>query len=311
MTKKLCASTLAALAFFAAPTSAVPALPDPPQVIVSAHWLLAHRSDPNLVIIYVDMPSMGDTPDPFSAGHIPGARFLEYHSIATMGGDGELSSELVPADSLKSVLESLGVSDKSHIVVYASSKSPVLMTRTFFTLDYLGLGDRISALDGGLDAWKAAGGKLETGAPKTYPRGTLHTTPHREVLADGAWLLHHLSDPNVNIIDARAPEFYTGAKRGHAGTALGHIPGAHNLYFATLIDANGFFKSDAEARALFANAGASNDKPLVVYCHIGQTATVVYFEARRLGIPVKLYDGSWEDWSLHSKYPVARGASPQ
>jgi len=62
---------------------------------------------------------------------------------------------------------------------------------------------------------------------------------------------------------------------------------------------------------MFANAGATASKPLVVYCHIGQTATVVYLEARRLGIPVKLYDGSFEDWSKHSDYPVAKGNAPQ
>jgi thiosulfate/3-mercaptopyruvate sulfurtransferase len=310
MNPRIRSSALALLALVAASSSAR-ALPSPPQLIVSADWLRAHQSDPNLVIIAVDMPGMGDMPDPYPAGHIPGARLLEYHAIATMGDDGQLSTELVPFDSLKAVFAALGVSDNSRIVLYGSSKIPTLVTRTFFTLDYLGLGDRVSVLDGGLDAWKAAGGTIETGAVRSYPRGALHANSHSEVLASGDWLRAHLADPSFTLVDARAPEFFTGAKQGHSASGLGHIPSAHNLYYASLLDANGFFRSDAEARALFDKAGASLTKPLVVYCHIGQTATVVYFEARRLGIPVRLYDGSFEDWSRHKEYPLAKGLSPE
>jgi thiosulfate/3-mercaptopyruvate sulfurtransferase len=288
------------------------ALPTPPQVIVSAKWLIAHQSDPNLVIIDLDMPTMDDMPDPYKAGHIPGARLLDLHAIETgMGDTRQLSSELVSADSLRSIFESLGVSNNSRIILYGSTKMPVIVTRTFFTLDYLGLGDQASVLDGGLDAWKAAGGKVETGPAGKYPRGLLRPNPRPDVLADGPWLRQHLSDRSFTLVDARAPEFFTGAKQGHSASALGHIPSAHNLYFATLVDSNGFFKPDAEARTLFEKAGVSTSKPLVVYCHIGQTATVVYFEARRLGIPVKLYDGSFEDWSRHSDYPLAKGTSPE
>jgi thiosulfate/3-mercaptopyruvate sulfurtransferase len=303
-------SALAVLALVTAFSSARAQASDQ-QVIVSADWLRAHQSDPNLVIIAVDMPSMGETSDAFPDGHIPGARMLEYHSIATMGDDRELSTELVSPDSLRSVFEGLGVSDKSRIVLYASSRTPTLVTRTFFTLDYLGLGDRVSALDGGLDAWKAAGGKLETGRPRNYPRGMLRLNPRREVLVNGPWLREHLADRTFTLVDARAPEFYTGAKEGHSASGLGHIPSARNLYYATLLDSKGFFKSDAEARALLEQAGAPLTKPIVVYCHIGQTATVVYFEARRLGIPVKLYDGSFEDWSRHRDYPLAKGTTPE
>jgi thiosulfate/3-mercaptopyruvate sulfurtransferase len=309
MIRTLRSSAFALAALIAAPSSAR-ALPTAPQLIVSAGWLRAHQGDPNLIIIAVDMPGMGDMPDPYPAGHIPGARMLEYHSIATIGDDGALSTELASVDSLRSAFEALGVSDNSRIILYGSSRIPTLVTRTFFTLDYLGLGNRVSVLDGGLDAWKAAGGKVETGAARSYPRGALHTNPS-DVLASGAWLREHLSDPSFTLVDARAPEFFTGAKLGHSASGLGHIPSARNLYYATLIDSSGFFKSDVDARALFGKAGASATKPLVVYCHIGQTATVVYFEARRLGIPVKLYDGSFEDWSRHKEYPLAKGLSPE
>ena len=303
---------LATLVAVAAAVTPANALSTDTDVVVSAEWLRAHASDPNLVILAVDMPSMGDMPEGYTSGHIPGARVLDFHSIATSMGDrNRLSSELVSPDSLRSIFESHGISNDSHIVVYSSARQPVLVTRTFFTLDYIGLGEHLSVLDGGLEAWKAAGGAIEKGAPRNYTRGLLRTNPRIDVLASGTWLRQHLTDPTFALIDARAPEFYTGEKLGHAASGVGHIPSAHNLYYATLIDDRGFFKPTTEARAMFANAGATASKPLVVYCHIGQTATVVYLEARRLGIPVKLYDGSFEDWSKHSDYPVAKGNAPQ
>lgn len=191
------------LAVTAAFTSAGAATTDV-DVVVSAEWLRAHASDPNLVILAVDMPSVGDLPEGYTSGHIPGARVLDFHSIATSMGDrSRLSSELVSPDSLRSVFESLGISNDSHIVVYSSARQPVLVTRTFFTLDYIGLGEHLSVLDGGLEAWKAAGGEIEKGAPRKYTRGLLRTNPHMEVLVklyDGSFedWSKHIDYPRAN-----------------------------------------------------------------------------------------------------------------
>jgi len=279
-----------------------------PDMVVSAAWLRSHLNDPNLVVLDLTMPDM-DSPDPYESGHIPGARKLDFHSIFTGdGSNGALTMQLVAADSLRTVLETLGVSDGSTIVLYSTSRWVSPVARTYVTLDYLGLGDRTHILDGGYDAWKGAGGASETAAPQ-FARGKLHVTPRGDVVTNGAYVRAHIGDRNMTIVDARAPEFYNGSVKGHSAARVGHVPGARNVYFLTLADsATSVYLTPEQARARFVAAGVPLDKPVVVYCHIGQTASVDYVQLRRLGVPVRLYDGSFEDWSRHKDYPVVSGA---
>lgn len=281
-----------------------------PDVLVTAAWLRTHVNDPNLVVLDLTMSGM-DSPDPYESGHIPGARKLDFHSIFTGdGSNGALTMQLVPADSLRKVFEALGVSDRSTIVLYSTSRWLSPVARTYVTLDYIGLGDRTHILDGGYDAWKAAGGASGITAP-SFARGSLHITTRKDAVADGAYVRAHLADTKMTIVDARAPEFYNGAAKGHSAARVGHVPGARNVYFLTLADSvTNVYLTPEQARARFAAAGVSLDKPVVVYCHIGQTASVDYVQLRRLGVPVRLYDGSFEDWSRHGDYPVASGVDP-
>jgi thiosulfate/3-mercaptopyruvate sulfurtransferase len=282
-----------------------------PDVVVSAEWLRAHLADPDLVVLALGMPSMPNVPEPYAAGHVPGARLLDFHAIAgDAGGPAGLTMEMPPADSVRRLLESLGVSDRSRVVLYGPSAWASPVARAFVTLDWLGLGDRTSVLDGGLGAWKAAGGALDTTTP-AVARGRLSARPTRDVVVDGAWMRAHFADAGQTVLDARAPQFYTGAEQGHRSTRSGHIPGARNLYFTTLVDSTtNRYRSPDEARALFARAGVPTDRPLVVYCHIGQTASVAYLQARRVGVPVKLYDGSFQGWSKDPAWPVVLGEKP-
>ncbi|MES2358261.1 MAG: sulfurtransferase [Gemmatimonadota bacterium] len=281
-----------------------------PDILVTAAWLRTHVNDPNLVVLDLTMSGM-DSPDPYESGHIPGARKLDFHSIFTGdGSNGALTMQLVPADSLRKVFETLGVSDGSTIVLYSTSRWLSPVARAYVTLDYIGLGDRTHILDGGYDAWKAAGGASAMTAP-SFARGSLHVTTRKDAVADGAYVRAHLADASMTIVDARAPEFYNGSAKGHSAARAGHVPGARNVYFLTLADSvTNVYLTPEQARARFTAAGVSLDKPVVVYCHIGQTASVDYVQLRRLGVPVRLYDGSFEDWSRHSDYPVASGVDP-
>jgi thiosulfate/3-mercaptopyruvate sulfurtransferase len=108
----------------------------------------------------------------------------------------------------------------------------------------------------------------------------------------------------VTIVDARAPEYYSGAKHT-SGQRAGHIPGAVNIPFISITHSDGTVKPKAELAALFERAGVKPGQQLIVYCHIGQQANAVRFAARLLGYDAKLYDGSWEDWSRHADAPVA------
>jgi thiosulfate/3-mercaptopyruvate sulfurtransferase len=267
-------------------------------MLVSTAWLAEHANDRSLVIINVG-PRAG-----YDAGHIPGARFIEMSSISSSQG---LTLELPPIDKLKSVFEELGISDNSRIVICFLANYVTPATRIFFTLDYLGLGKQVSLLDGGFEAWRAEGRSVTTEATETK-RGTITPHPRPELVVDAAWVSANLGKPKVAIVDARAPEFYTGASAGRMPRA-GHIPSAVNVPFSTLADASNKLKDSATLKKILSDAGIKQGDQIVSYCHIGQQATLVYFVAKYLGYDARLYDGSFEDWSKRAELPVVGPAA--
>ena len=107
--------------------------------------------------------------------------------------------------------------------------------------------------------------------------------------------------------DARTANFYDGVPPTNSnGPArrLGHIPGAKSIPFNSLSDSTGRLKSATDLRAIFTKAGVQPGDTVVAYCHVGQQATAVLFAARTLGHPVKLFDGSWDEWNKRTEFPV-------
>ena len=271
------------------------------SMIVSTDWLAKHLSDPNLVLLQV-----GDKKE-YDAAHLKGAQYIQTSDISTPRGSG-LILELPPVDQLKATFEKFGVTDKSRIIVYFSKDWVTPTSRVYFTLDYLGLGDHTSILDGGLPAWIAEKRDVttEVDSPK-MGSFTPHTNP--KLVVDAGWVSGNLNKPGVAILDARASKFYTGEDAGQMPRA-GHIPSAKSIPFSTLVeDANNKFKSADALRALFNSAGVKPKDSVATYCHIGQQASLLYFVARYLGYDAHLYDGSFQDWSNRSDLPVEKSAN--
>jgi len=84
----------------------------------------------------------------------------------------------------------------------------------------------------------------------------------------------------------------------------GHIPGAGNIPYTSLLDAQGKWKSPEVLAGMLRDAGVKPGDHVITYCHIGQQATAVYFVAQYLGIDVRMYDGSWEEYSKHTELPA-------
>jgi thiosulfate/3-mercaptopyruvate sulfurtransferase len=271
-------------------------------MLVTAGWLGEHLNDPSLVLLQI-----GEKSD-YDKAHIPGSQYLNYADISTPHGQG-LMLELPPVEQLVSVFEKLGVSNSSHLILYFGKDWVTPTTRVYWTLDYLGLGDRASILDGGLPAWRAAG-KPVTTEVKQPAKGSVTPAPRKEIVADAAWVSGHLHQPSVTIIDARTREFYTGSQ-SDGNPRSGHIPGATNLAYLNVIDEKtSQFKSSDALGDLFRGAGMKPGNLMVSYCHIGQRATVLYFTAKMLGYDAKMYDGSWEDWSHRKELPIVTGDTP-
>lgn len=283
-------------------TSAVVGATNPrDSLVISATALKKQLGDPNLVLLHV-----GDKAE-YEAAHIPGARFVSQSDISVSDHSGKgLMLEMPPAEDLRHDLEALGISDRSHVVVYYGKDWVSPSTRVLFTLDYAGLGSRSALLDGGMDAWVKAGGAVTKVVPDAKP-GSLSPLKIHPIVVNAAYVHDHLATPGIAIVDGRSASFYDGADTGSSHTRThrtGHIAGAHSVPFTEITTDALLLKSPAELTALFTKAGVKAGDTVIGYCHIGQQATAMLFAARTLGHPVMLYDGSFEDWSLHPDYPV-------
>jgi thiosulfate/3-mercaptopyruvate sulfurtransferase len=260
--------------------------------LIQTDWLAAHLNDPGLVILHAG------TAKDYEAGHISGARLIEISAIS-QSGPGGLRVEMPAESALRQALESLGVSNRSRVVVYAGTNSPVYATRVWFTLDALGLGSRALLLDGGLPAWREAGHPVTAEVPAPA-RGELQTSLQQERFVSADWIKERLGNAQAAVLDARLPQYHSGADAGSMPRA-GRIPGARNVPYPTLFDKDGRYLPPAELRRRIEVDGA---KTYAVYCHIGVSATTIYFAARLLGLDVKLYDGSFQEWSGRAELPV-------
>jgi len=268
------------------------------SLIVSTDWLAKHLNDDSLVLLQV-----GDKKE-FDEAHIPGAQFIQLQDISTPRGQG-LILELPSVDQLKTTFEKLGVTNNSRIIVYFGKDWVTPTARVFMTLDYLGLGERTSILDGGLPAWRAENRPVTAEVREVKP-GTFTPHPNSKLVVDAAWVSANLKKPGVAIVDARAAKFYTGEDAGQMPRG-GHIPGARSIPFATVVeDKTNKFKNADALRTLFATAGIKENDSIATYCHIGQQASLLYFVARYLGFDAHLYDGSFQDWSQRSELPVEK-----
>lgn len=277
--KAIAAGLLAALFALAVIPGATIAQERAPMLVDSA-WLAQHLHDANLVVLQVGAQ------DDFRTTHIPGAQPV---TLADISVSGPLTLQLPPIEKLTSAFESRGISPDSEIVVYCSGNSVTPCTRVIWTLSYYGLGDRVSLLNGGLDAWRSAGNRV-TSEVKTPASGKLTPHLHPEIFADANWILANLHKPGISVIDARMAHSYSGD---------GHIPGARNIPVEELLTDSGQIKNKAAVGESFSNAGVRRGNQVVSYCYIGQRATLIWFLARMQGYNARVYDGSWEDWSMH------------
>jgi len=268
------------------------------SMIVSTDWLAKHLNDDGLVLLQV-----GDKKE-YDAAHIQRAQYIQLSDISTPRGQG-LTLELPAVEQLKATFEKFGITDKSRIIVYFSKDWVTPTSRVYFTLDYLGLGDRTSILDGGLPAWVAEKRPVtnEVSAPSI---GSFTPHANAKLVVDAAWVSGNINKSGVVILDARDAKFYTGESAGNMPRA-GHIPSAKSIPFSTLVEeSNNKFKNAETLRALFKGAGVKPADSVATYCHIGQQASLLYFVAKYLGYDAHLYDGSFQDWSNRSDLPVEK-----
>jgi thiosulfate/3-mercaptopyruvate sulfurtransferase len=286
----LCVVALAAFSSFAPAALANGAVHS--EMIVSAKWLSEHLTDPKVIVLHV-----AEKHSEYDKGHIPGARFLALEDFI----EGE-DAELPTTEKLKDTFEKLGVNDDSRVVIYTTAWYP-MAGRAFYTLDYLGHGDRTALLDGGIDEWQKENRQLSKDAPK-ISRGnfTPHVHPEVRAMMEEVKKLSEQPTKTAVLVDSRPDKRYTD----------GHIAGATHIYWQeTLVDAksNPVFLPPDKLKELFAARGITPGQKLVTYCEIGLQASHNYFIARYLGYDAAMFDGSIHQWSHMNSLPVVAGTS--
>ena len=270
----------------------------PKGLLMAPSELAAALKMPNLVLLHV-----AERAAVFEEAHIPGARFLRYADFAVEGPE-SLGSELPPPAQVKQVFEAVGVSNVSHVVVYGGST--VAAARAFFTLDAMGH-RHVSLLDGGLRAWRAENRPTESGTAAAPPKGNFTPVLNAAKLASAQQIQQQAASGAIALIDVRPDAEYLGTDGGMGGRhAAGHIEGAAQLPWDTLVGSDGKFLPREQLQAKLAAARAAPGKPVVAYCMVGMRASVIYFVARHLGYEARLYDGSIVDWT-QKKLPVKMG----
>jgi thiosulfate/3-mercaptopyruvate sulfurtransferase len=270
---------------------------------VSTDWLAAHLAEVKILDASWYMPA--DKRDPkaeFEAGHIPGAVFYDLDALSDHSTD--LPHMLPTPQNFARDLGALGIGDGDMVVVYDGA-GLFSAARIWWMLRVMGH-DKVAVLDGGLPKWKAENRALEKGAaaPKPAPFTAKPVAGQVKTFGDVRAALG-----NSQILDARSNSRFTGEeKEPRPGVRSGHMPGAVNVHFRAVLNADGTLKSDHELKKMFAEKGVDLRAPIITSCGSGVTASILMLALAQLGAPqTSLYDGSWTEWGGKPEAEVVTG----
>jgi thiosulfate/3-mercaptopyruvate sulfurtransferase len=241
----------------------------------------------------------------YERGHLPGAAFVDLETDLS-GAPGEGGRHPLPDSSVfVSAMRRCGVRRDVPVVCYDEANGSSAAARCWWLLAFHGH-RRASILDGGLAAWVAAGGELESGAADP-PSGDFEPGDPAVEVIDAAEAAR-LARDGV-LLDARAGERYRGEEEPIDPVA-GHIPGARSAPTMDNVDEDGRFLPPERLREHFAEIGVTEGATIGVYCGSGVTAAHEVAALRRAGIDAALYPGSWSGWIVDPGRPVATGPAP-
>jgi thiosulfate/3-mercaptopyruvate sulfurtransferase len=210
---------------------------------------------------------------------------------------------LPDAQQLAARLGGIGIGAQTQVVVYDDAQG-MIAGRLWWLLRWLGH-DRVALLDGGLQAWLAAGNAMTAVAP-TLQTARFVAHPGTQTV-DADWIMAQLESPHLHLVDARGPDRFRGENET-IDPVGGHIPGAVNRFFKDNLLADGCFKPAAVLRAewLAILAGAEPDQ-VVHQCGSGVSACLNMVAMEIAGLSgSRLYPGSWSEWCADPGRPVAR-----
>jgi len=243
----------------------------------------------------------------YEEGHIPGAYYVDLSQdlSSPKRPDGAGGRHPLPDPAaLAALLGSMGISRTTTVVAY-DDQGGAMASRLRWLLQWLGHDGTVYLLEGGYAGWVAAGYEVTTDAPAYVDNVRYDYELNNAILVDQSYVKSKIGQAGTVIIDSREAPRYRGEVEPLDPSA-GHIPTAINRFWSEGKHTDGTWKSPEEQAERF--AGLSKDDEIIVYCGSGVTATPNFFALQDAGFKnVKLYAGSWSDWSSNPKNPVAVG----
>ncbi|HTM77347.1 MAG TPA: sulfurtransferase [Devosia sp.] len=277
----------------------------PAGPLVSADWVKDNLNNPKLRIFEVSVD-----PGVYAAAHIPGAVNLDWHVdlVDTVNRD------IASREKLQAKLREAGVDADTNIVIYGDHNNWFAAWGAW-VLDVYGLGAKVKLLDGGRKLWEARKLPVTADLPKTAA-SNLTLADRNEALRARLTNVLDIAQGRVDgkLVDIRSPDEYTGkifAPEGVKELSIraGHVPGAENVPWGTIVNEDGTFKPVDEIRRIYAAKGVDGSKPVITYCRIGERSSHSWFALKRiLGYDVRNYDGSWTEYGNAVGVPVENTA---
>jgi thiosulfate/3-mercaptopyruvate sulfurtransferase len=272
--------------------------------LVDVGWLAQHLGDPSVLIadcrFELAKPAAGRAA--YDEAHVPGAVYLDLERDLSGPRQAHGGRHPLPdRDAFCRRLGALGIDGTVTVAAYDAPQAGVTpAARLWWMLRHLGH-DRVYVLDGGWPAWIAAALPVNREVPRRAARRFV-PRPRPELAVDVDGVRRIVAEGGAHIVDSRAPERYRGEVEP-LDPAAGHIPGATNLPWNEILDAQGRLKSRA---ALAEHFGEVDGGEVVVYCGSGVTACANLLAMDEAGLPgARLYPGSWSDWCSYPDNPVA------
>ncbi len=276
--------------------------------LVSTAWLAERLGSAEIRIIDASWFIPGDSKtgqQSYADGHIPGAVFFDIDGIADHTTD---LPHMLPSDSVfAEAAGALGLRRDLITVVY-DAHGIFSAPRVWWTLRVMGFPE-VFVLDGGLKLWLAENRPVDS-APSRVEPTTIEPAFDPSLVRNLDTVRETLDRRAAQVIDARpAARFRGEAPEPRAGLRSGHIPGALNVPWSGLVNADGTMKSGEALKAAFLAAGVDLDGPIITSCGSGVSAALLALALARLGREdVAVYDGSWAEWGGRHDTAVVTGA---
>jgi thiosulfate/3-mercaptopyruvate sulfurtransferase len=273
--------------------------------LVDADWVEQHLNDPKVVLVEVDEDTTA-----YDKGHIPGAIKLNWKTDL----QDPVKRDFVDQAGFEKLLSGKGIGNDDLVVLYGGNNNWfAAYAYWYFTLYGH---DNVRLLDGGRKKWELDSRELTTDEPAARPAPDYKAKPARTDIR--AFRDETVQAIGVkNLVDVRSPDEFAGRLLAPAHLPQeqsqrgGHIPTARNIPWSKAANEDGTFKSDADLRELYTEAGVdvSGGTEIIAYCRIGERSAHTWFALNEiLGVPsVKNYDGSWTEYGSLVGVPIETG----